>query len=247
MNLIIRGFILFLGLLLLWQLLVVAFNIPDFILPPPTQVLTTWYKQSHLIAHEAVPTIIETLLGLVLGAALGGILALLMAYFRPLSLWLLPILIISQSIPTFAIAPLLVVWFGYGIASKIITAMIMLFFPVASAFYDGLRRTEPGWLDLATTMQAKKWRLFWHIRIPAALPNLASGLRVATVFAPIGAVIGEWVGASRGLGYLMITANARTRIDLMFAALFTLVIFSLLLYFIVNVMLKRLITWQVET
>lgn len=246
MKLILRGIILFVGMIISWQCIVMAFALPDFILPSPWLVFKTWYMQAPLIAMESIPTIIETLLGLFLGAIFGCIMALLMASFRPLSLWLLPILIISQAVPTFAIAPLLVIWFGYGMASKIITTIIMIFFPVASAFYDGLRRTEPGWLDLANTMQAKKWQLFWYIRIPAALPNLASGLRVAAVFAPIGAVVGEWVGASRGLGYLMMTANARTSIDLMFAALFTLIIFSLLLYFVVDKILNRWITWQIH-
>jgi putative hydroxymethylpyrimidine transport system permease protein len=118
--------------------------------------------------------------------------------------------------------------------SKIVTAMIMIFFPIASSFFDGLKQTHQDWVDLAKTMNAKKWRFFWYIRIPAALPNLASGLRVATVAAPIGAIIGEWVGASQGLGFLMLNANARMQIDLMFACLVTLILFSLTLYFLVD-------------
>lgn len=241
-----RGFVIFLGFILLWQTIVILFQLPPFILPSPGLVFKTWLLRWDLILKEAIPTIIETLLGLSLGALLGCLTALGMAFFRPLSLWILPILIISQAIPTFAIAPLLVIWFGYGMASKIITTIIMLFFPVTSAFYDGLRRTDSGWLDLAKTMQASKWRIFWYIRVPAALPSLATGLRVATAIAPIGAVIGEWVGASRGLGFLMLNANARTQIDLMFAALLTLVIFSLVLYFVVDKLLRYMISWQKE-
>ena len=227
-------------------MIVTAFALPPYILPTPLAVFKIGYLRADLIAHEAIPTIIETLLGLFFGTLLGCIAALVMAYFRPLNLWLLPILIISQAVPTFVIAPLLVLWFGYGMSSKIVTTIIMIFFPIASSFFDGLRRTEPGWLDLAKTMQAKKWRVFWHIRIPAALPSLASGLRVATALAPIGAIVGEWVGASRGLGFLMLNANARMQIDLMFAALFTIVLFSLLLYFCVDKFLKYAIAWQVE-
>jgi putative hydroxymethylpyrimidine transport system permease protein len=170
-----------------------------------------------------------------------------MAFYRPVKNWFFPILIISQALPTFAIAPLLVIWLGYGMASKIITTMIMLFFPITSAFYDGLRRTELGWLDLAKTMRAKKWRVFLYIRIPAALPALASGLRVAAAIAPIGAVVGEWIGASHGLGYLMLNANARMQIDLMFAALFTIIIFSLALYFIIDALLRAALPWQPES
>jgi putative hydroxymethylpyrimidine transport system permease protein len=243
-NLFLRGIIVTLGIFILWQCVVVIFDLPPYILPTPINVIKTGYQNFHLISQAAVTTMTETLLGLVLGALLGCIAALLMAVFRPLSYWLLPILIISQAIPTFAVAPLLVIWFGYGMASKIITTIIMLFFPVTSAFYDGLRSNDQDWRELAITMNAKRWRYFWNIRIPAALPNLASGLRVATVIAPIGAIIGEWVGASSGLGYLMLNANARMQIDFMFAGLFALVLFSLSLYFTVDTLLHRLVPWQ---
>lgn len=246
MNLFLRGFILCVGLILLWQGIVSIFQLPPYILPSPVAVFSVWYSRADVIMSEAVPTMIETVIGLLCGILLGCLAALVMAFFRPLKLWLLPVLIISQAIPTFAIAPLLVIWFGYGMASKIATTVIMLFFPITSAFFDGLRRTDPGWLDLAETMHVKKWRVFWYIRVPAALPNLASGLRVATAIAPIGAVVGEWVGASKGLGFLMLNANARMQIDLMFAALFTIVIFSLVLYFLMDKFLRYVISWQVE-
>lgn len=234
MRLVFRGIIMLMGLMLLWQALVIFFELPPYILPSPWRVLVTLYTHIDLIAHEAIPTVIETLLGLALGTVLACLAALIMAYVKPLSLWFLPLMIISQAIPTFAIAPLLVIWFGYGMASKIICTILMIFFPITSAFFDGLRHTESHWLDLAKTMNAKKIRVFFYIRIPAALPRLASGLRIAVVFAPIGAVIGEWVGASRGLGFLMLNANARMQIDLMFAALCVLVVFSLLLYFVID-------------
>lgn len=239
MNIIGRGIIMLTGLFLLWQIIVLFFQLPPYILPGPWQVLTTLYTHIDLIYIEAIPTIIETLLGLFLGIIVGCFAGLTMAYFKRLSLWFLPLMIISQAIPTFAIAPLLVIWFGYGMASKIICTILMIFFPITSAFFDGLRNTEPQWLDLAKTMNAKKIRTFFYIRIPAALPRLASGLRIATVFAPIGAVIGEWVGASRGLGFLMLNANARMQIDLMFAALLVIVVFSLTLYFIADKLLNN--------
>ncbi len=234
MSLVYRGIIMLIGLLLLWQAIVIFFGLPPYILPSPWRVLVTLYTHINLIFHEAIPTVIETLLGLILGTVLACLAALMMSYLKPLGLWFLPLMIISQAIPTFAIAPLLVIWFGYGMASKIICTILMIFFPITSAFYDGLRHTETHWLDLAKTMNAKKVRLFFYIRIPAALPRFGSGLRIAAVFAPMGAVIGEWVGASRGLGFLMLNANARMQIDLMFAALCVLVILSLLLYFIID-------------
>jgi putative hydroxymethylpyrimidine transport system permease protein len=230
-------------LLILWQLIVWFAQLPTFILPGPLQVFQTLYLQAPLIAQQAVPTIIETLLGLLFGTLLGCSLALSMTLFRPLGFWFMPILVISQALPTFAIAPLLVIWLGYGMASKIATTMLMLFFPVASSFFDGLKRTELGWLDLAHTMNAVHWRTLWQIRVPAALPNLASGLRVATAAAPIGAIVGEWVGSSKGLGFLMLNANARMQIDLMFAVLLVIIVLGIILYFAVDKLLRQLIYW----
>jgi len=243
MTLFFRGLVMLFLLTLLWQFIVSIFNLPPYILPTPLEVLQAWYQHSSLIAHEAIPTITEALLGLMLGILFGCFTAFVMAFFKPLSWGLLPILLISQAIPTFAIAPILVIWLGFGMASKIMTTIIMLFFPITNAFYDGLHRTDAGWIDLAKTMNASRWKTFWHIRIPAALPHLASGLRIATAIAPIGAIVGEWVGASRGLGFLMLNANARMQIDLMFAALFTLIVFSLLLYFGMDKLLKKVIYW----
>ena len=244
MKLLLRGIVILAGLIALWQIIILIFDLPPYILPTPLSVLSTLQNRFALILHETKITAIETLLGLLLGTLFGSIAALLMASFRSFSFWMLPVLVISQAIPTFAIAPLLVIWLGYGMTSKIATAIIMIFFPITSSFYDGLRQTQQGWVDLAKTMNAKKWRFFWYIRMPAALPSFASGLRVATVAAPIGAIIGEWVGASQGLGFLMLNANARMQIDLMFAGLVALIIFSLALYFLMDKSLQWLIPWQ---
>ena len=231
-------------LIFLWQATIFFCNLPVYILPTPQQVITALWQQKTLLLTESLPTLLETLLGLAFGILLGCIAALILCFYRPLSKGFLPLLIISQAIPVFAIAPLLVIWLGYGLASKIATTILILFFPITSAFYDGLQRTPAAWLDLAKTMQAKKWRLFWHIRIPAALPALASGIRIATVAAPMGAIIGEWVGATHGLGYLMLNANARMQIDVMFAALIILVALSLALYFCIDKLLRVLVTWE---
>jgi putative hydroxymethylpyrimidine transport system permease protein len=210
-------------------------------------VVAAWVARSDVILGHAARTAGEILLGLVLGTGLGSTSALLMTYFRPARLWLLPVLVVSQAIPVFALAPLLVLWFGYGIGSKVAMATLIIFFPVTAAFYDGLRRTEPGWLDLAQTMNASRWAVLRHIRVPAALPALASGLRVATAVAPIGAIVGEWVGSSAGLGYLMLHANARMQVDVMFAALATLAVLAVTLYFAVDWGLRLAIPWTPES
>lgn len=235
------------GLLVLWELVVWLSGVPPYILPAPHEVAVAWAARRALILEHWVITTAEILLGLALGSVLGCSSALIMGYFRPARLWLLPVLVTSQAIPVFAIAPLLVLWLGYGMASKVAMATLIIYFPVTAAFFDGLRRTEPGWLDLARTMGGSRWAALRHIRIPAALPALASGLRVATAVAPIGAIVGEWVGSSAGLGYLMLHANARMQIDVMFAALVTLAVFAVALYFSVDTVLRRALPWQVET
>jgi putative hydroxymethylpyrimidine transport system permease protein len=245
MNLL-RGAVIFLGLLAVWQALVSLTGVESFILPGPLAVARALASRWSLLAENAGVTILEILLGLACGSLLGAASALLIAAFRPARQWLLPVLVVSQAIPVFALAPLLVLWFGYGLASKVAMATLIIYFPVTAAFYDGLKRTEPGWLDLARTMGGSRLAVLRVIRIPAALPALASGLRVATAVAPIGAVVGEWVGSSAGLGYMMLHANARLQIDVMFAALFVLAVFAVLLYFAVDRALRLALPWQSE-
>ena len=245
MNLL-RGAVIFLGLLAVWQALVSLTGVESFILPGPLAVARALASRWSLLAENAGVTILEILLGLACGSLLGAASALLIAAFRPARDWLLPVLVVSQAIPVFALAPLLVLWFGYGLASKVAMATLIIYFPVTAAFYDGLKRTDPGWLDLARTMGGSRLAVLRVIRIPAALPALASGLRVATAVAPIGAVVGEWVGSSAGLGYLMLHANARLQVDVMFAALFLLALFSVSLYFTVDWALRRAIPWQAD-
>ena len=242
-----HGIIAALGLVLIWQGVVWITELPHFMLPGPLLVLETAVAKHALLLKHAGVTAAEIILGLALGTALGGISALTLIAFRPARLWLMPVIVASQSLPVFALAPLLTLWLGYGLWSKIAMATLIIYFPVTSAFYDGMRRTEAGWIDLAKTMGANRWALLRHIRIPAALPSFASGFRVATAIAPIGAVVGEWVGSSAGLGYLMLHANGRLQTDLMFAAMLTLALIAVTLYFTADRLLRRLIRWQPET
>jgi len=242
-----RPIVVLAGLVAVWQILVVATGAPPYILPGPGKVAAAWADHWLLILDNAAFTLAEIVLGLLLGTVLGCLSAMTMAYFRPARRWLLPVLVISQAVPVFALAPMLVLWLGYGMVSKIAMATLIIYFPVTTAFHDGLRRTDRGWLDLARTMNAGRWAVLRHVRIPAALPALASGLRVAAAVAPIGAIVGEWVGSSAGLGYLMLHANARMQIDVMFAALATLAFLAVVLYFSVDELLRRALPWKPET
>ncbi len=233
-----QSLIVFIGVLLLWQMMVWIFSLPQYLLPGPWVVMQTLWQSRLLLLQQAWPTVLETLLGLLLGVIWGGLTAIAMVLFRPVRFWMLPMMLISQAIPTFAIAPLLVVWLGYGLESKVAVTLVALFFPIAVAFYDGLDNTPQVWLDMATVMSANRWRTLRYIQLPAALPAFASGVRVATAWAPMAAVVGEWVGSSQGLGFLMLNANARVDIPLMFSALLVLILLSLLLYYLVGRLLQ---------
>ncbi|ACU89041.1 ABC transporter permease [Desulfomicrobium baculatum] len=241
---ILRPLILTAGLLLLWQLLVTLTGAPPYILPGPLPVGHALLDKFPLLLSHLGTTLTEILLGLALGTILGTGAALIMILSPLLKRWMLPVLVVSQAIPVFALAPILVLWLGYGMASKVGMAVLIIFFPVASSFYSGMQRTEPDLLELARIMGAKPLAVLRTIIIPSALPAFASGLRVATAVAPIGAVVGEWVGSSAGLGFYMLHANARMQIDVMFAALTVLAVTSLALYFLIDRLLDKLVFWQ---
>ncbi len=235
------------GGIALWTLAWALTGRLSFILPPPWEVAQAMADHAELLAHHAAITLGEILLGLLLGGGFGALAALGLALWRPAAPWLWPLFVATQALPVFAIAPLLVLWLGYGVASKVAMAALIIFFPVTSGFHDGLSRTDPGFLDLARTMDAGRWATLRRIRLPAALPGLASGLRVGAAVAPIGAVVGEWVGSGAGLGFLMLHANARMQVPLMFAALVLLAAMAILLHAGVGGVLRRCLPWVHDT
>ena len=235
------------GLIVIWQAIVLIFAPPAFMLPPPLDVLIALRDHPDLWRHDALVTLSETLIGLAAGTTLGALLALAMSFLPLTRRVLLPVMIVSQALPVFAIAPLLALWFGFGLASKIVMATIAIFFPVASAFYDGLARTDTWLLDLARLYRARHIQQVTLLRVPSALPSLVTGIRLAAVYAPIGALIGEWVGASSGLGYAMLLANARAQTAVVFACLFLLAAMSILLRAGVDFLTRNLTPWMPES
>lgn len=217
-----------LAFLLAWQLAVWAFGIPRFLLPGPLAVGRAMLDAPDLLARAALTTLAEIASGFVIGAGLGVVLALLMGLLPALRRALLPVMTFSQTVPIFAFAPLLTLWLGYGIAPKIAIVALMVFFPVASSFGDGLARTPKVFCELADSMGATPLEAMRIVRVPAALPDLASGLRIAAVYAPAAAIVGEWVGGSRGLGAVMIQSAGRMKTDQMFAALTATILIAVL-------------------
>jgi putative hydroxymethylpyrimidine transport system permease protein len=221
--------------------------IPAYLLPSPESVATALWHNRLVLFQNAGTTLAETLSGLGIGTVLGALIALLIVFSPVAERWLMPLILLSQAVPVFALAPLLVLWFGFGMASKVVMSVLIIFFPITAAFSGGLRRVDRGWLDLARTMGASPLSMLRHVRLMGALPAFGSGLLVATAIAPIGAVVGEWVGASAGLGYVMLNANARIETDLMFAALIVLAAMTMLLWALVDWALHRILFWAPDT
>ena len=229
-----------------WQGLVWALAPPRYILPSPAEVLAVFPRQwRHLLDHTLV-TAAEIAAGFAAGTALGVATALAVAALPRFGRVVWPLVLVLQAFPVFVLAPVLVLWFGFGMASKVAMTTLIIFFPVASAFADGLRRIAPEILDATALTPASHWQALIHVRVPLALPALVSGLRVAAPLAPLGAVVGEWVGASAGLGFVMIQANARMQTDTVFAAMAILAVLALALRRAVDALAPRLTPWAQE-
>lgn len=233
-----------LGVLLVWEAGVRLAHVPPYLLPPPSRVLATFFGELPLLLGHAATTVTEVALGLSLGLSAGVILAALLYHFPVLERAFSPFLIGSQVVPIFAVAPLLVLWLGYGLWPKVIVASLIVFFPITVNVLDGLRSLGGDVVDLLASLGAKRRQIFWLARAPASLPFLFSGLKVGTTLSLVGATVGEWVGAKRGLGFLMLQANARMRVDLVFAAILTLTLLGLLLLGGLRIIERRLLRWQ---
>jgi len=228
----------------LWYGGVLLFNVPKYLLPLPQDVLQRirddfWF----LMGHSWVTTY-ETLGGFALSVIIGIPLAIVIVASSIIDRALMPWLILSQTFPKVALAPLIVVWFGLGVFPKLVVTFLVAFFPIVISTVVGLRSIEREMLELAHSMRATRLQVFWHFRLPLALPNIFAGLKVAAAFAVVGAVIGEWVGASEGLGYLLILANANLDTSLLFAVLVMLMILGILMYYTIEVIEQLLIPWH---
>lgn len=234
-------------LLALWQGVIAVAAPAHYLLPSPQAVAQVFLRQPAFLLHHSGITALEIVVGLVAGSVLGALTALAIAALPRAGQLIWPMLLVLQAFPVFVLAPLLVIWFGFGLASKVAMTVIIIFFPVASSFYDGLRRTEQAMLDAAALTPASHWQTLWLLRVPLAKPALISGLRIAAPLAPLGAVVGEWVGASGGLGFIMMQANARLQTDVMFAAMGILALYTVALRLVVDFLSKGMAPWASET
>jgi len=222
--------VLLLGFLAAWEWAVRAFGIPFYILPAPSRIGALLVTERASLLADAAVTLEEVLLGFAVAFLVGVGLALAIFSSRTIERAVYPLIIASQTVPVFAVAPLLIVWFGYGIASKVAMAALIVFFPIVVNTVDGLRSADPDMVNLLRILGASPRQVLLKIRAPAALPFVFSGTRIAVATSVIGAVIGEWVGATQGLGFAMIHANAQLHVDRVFAAIVYLSVMALALF-----------------
>ena len=227
-----------------WESACRGLNVPDFILPPPSQILTVAVIQAPLLLPHAATTAMEVLIGILLSLMVSVPLAMIMFGHPAVEKAIAPFLVASQAVPVFAIAPLLVIWLGYGIASKVLMAAVIIFFPITVSLLEGFKSCDAEFRILFQLMGAGFWKTMRLLYWPWALPHFFAGLKVGVSVATIGAVIGEWVGAQQGLGYLMIQANARLQVDLVFAAILWLSVMGLSLWVFVGFLERKVITWK---
>ena len=241
---VLRGLITTAILLTLWAGIVWIFDLPHYILPGPERVISVLWTRPELFVHHALITAAEISAGLALGGIFGLAVACLIADSPRLQRWTMPALVISQALPVFALAPILMLWLGYGFASKLAMTTLIVFFPVTAATLSGFRALPSSWSDTITALRGQRLRIFWQVRFPLALPFAGSGLRIAASVAPIGAVVGEWMGSAGGIGYLMLHANGRGQTDVLFAALVVLCGLALLIWGITNHLTRSLNRYQ---
>ncbi|MGH7068412.1 MAG: ABC transporter permease [Acetobacteraceae bacterium] len=230
-------------IVLIWQGYVETFHVSKVILPSPWDIVIVSVERYDLLLKEAWPTFLESVYGFGLALLVGIPLAVCVASSRILNLTIYPILIATQSVPKVAVAPIILVWVGLGLGSKLVIAFLVAFFPIVVDTTTGLRATPPGFLELARSLRASKWQMFWKVQFPAALPFVFSGAKVAVTLAVIGAVIGEFVGSVVGLGELLLSANAQLDGPLAWAALVWLSVLGILLFSAVVLAEKLLMPW----
>ena len=230
-------------IILLWWGLSAAGIIPGFMLPSPPEVAGAFVRDFPNLMQHAAVSLKEAVYGLLIGAALAFALACAMDRFLNLEKAVLPVLVVTQTIPTIAIAPLLVLWMGFGMAPKITLVIITTFFPIAVGLLDGFKSADPDAIALLRSMKATRRQIFRHVKIPAALPYFFSGLKISASYAVVGAVISEWLGGFEGLGVYMTRVRKAYAFDKMFAVILLIVIVSLLLMKLVNLLKAVSMPW----
>jgi NitT/TauT family transport system permease protein len=235
------------ALFVAWEAVARLGAISPLLLPAPSEVLLTTVKDFQLLYKMSIITAAEFLLGFGLSVAVGLPVGALIVYARPVELSVYPLLVAFQTMPKAAIAPIFVVWLGTGITSKVLIAFAIAFFPIVIDTVVGLRAAQAETIHLVRSMGANAFQVFWYVRFPNALPAIFGGLKVASTLAVVGAIVGEFVSADRGLGYLVLVANGELNTRLVFACVLVLTVLGMAFYFLLEALEKIVVRWHVSS
>jgi NitT/TauT family transport system permease protein len=230
-------------ILAMWEALVRVLDIPTFVLPAPTMIVATIFTDSAMIFRHLQVTLFEIAWGYVLAAVMGFVVSLATVYSVAFRRGALPLIVAAQTIPVIAIAPILVIWFGYNAVPRIIITALVAFFPLTISFITGLQSVTPDFIAFFRSLNASELQIFLKLRLPAGLANIFAGLKVATTLAVVGATISEWVGASEGIGYLMAQDSAQINTTRVFASLVVLGAFGMIFFAAVGVAERIAMPW----
>ena len=233
-----------LAILIIWEALSYFEVVPGYMLPSPIETVQAFVRDFPLLMSHLKVTLLETLVGTLCGISIGFAAAVLMDRWEPAYKAMYPLIVLTQTIPAVAIAPLLVLWFGYHMTPKIILIVLITFFPIVVGVLDGFRTVDTDAVHLLKSMGASRSQIFWHIKFPNALPNFFSGLRITVAYAVVGAVLAEWLGGFAGLGVYMTRVKKSFAYDKMFAVIFLISIISLILIWLVNELQKACMPWE---
>ncbi|MBU3810507.1 MAG: ABC transporter permease [Candidatus Niameybacter stercoravium] len=235
---------LIIGLILIWQVVCSLELVPGYMLPSPIQVMQAFINEFNVLMGHLMISLSEAFLGLGVGILVAFILAVVMDHYRGLHKSLYPLLIISQTVPVIAIAPLLVLWMGYGMAPKVMVIFLVCFFPITISLLDGFKEADRDTIRLMKSMGANAKQIFWHIKLPCALPGFLAGLKVSVSYAVIGAVVAEWLGGTAGLGVYMTRVRKSYAFDKMFAVIFLVSLISLVLMKLVSLLDRKIMPYK---
>lgn len=231
-------------ILLIWQAACTFGWVPAFMLPSPTDVIKAFISDFPLLMKHSGVTLIEAVLGLTIGVLAGFVTAAIMDAFEPVKSALYPILVLTQTIPPVAIAPLLILWFSYGITPKVILVVLVAYFPMAVGLLEGFQSVDSDMIKLMKSMRANRWQIFWNVKFPNALGSFFSGLKIAVAYSVVGAVIAEWLGGLNGLGVYMTRVKKSLAYDKMFAVIFFVSAISLILMEVVKLVQYKSMPWE---
>lgn len=233
-----------LAVLVIWEAVVAIWSISNYILPAPSRVIQALINDFPVLMSHTGVTLVESFLGFIFAILLAFTLSVLMDSFAIVKKCLYPLLIISQTVPTVALAPIIMIWFGFGILPKVLLIVLVCFFPVAVSLVDGFQKVDRDYINLFKTMKASRWQTLVHLKLPYAMVNFFSGLKIAATYMIMTAVISEWQGGLKGIGVYMVRAKSAYALDKMFASILIIVVLSVCIIYVIDLVAKRVTKWN---